>query len=87
MVFSLVKLGCSLALLVPILPLFQPLQSLASVAIFSVGVVLPLLLLGLLLHMGLIKAGQLYEVRSKGRILQRTIVGTALIVSAFFILQ
>ena len=86
-VFSLVKLGCSLAVLVPILPLFQPLQSLASVAIFSVGVVLPLLLLGLLLHVGLIKAGQLYEVRSKGRILQRTVVGTALIVSAFFILQ
>jgi len=86
-VFSLVKLGCSLALLLPSLPLFQPLQSLASVAIFSVGVVLPLLLLGLFLHVGLIKAGQLYEVRSKGRILQRTIVGTAFIVSAFFILQ
>jgi len=86
-VFSLVKLGCSLVLLVPILPLFQPLRSLASVAIFSVGVVIPLLLLGLLLHVSLIKVGQLYEVRSKGRILQRTIVGTALIVSAFFILQ
>jgi len=86
-VFSLVKLGCSLALLVPILPLLQPLQSLASIAIFSVGVVLPLLLLGLFLHVGLIKTSQLYEVRSKGRILQRTIVGTAFIASAFFILQ
>lgn len=86
-VFSLVKLGCSLALLVPILPLFQPLRSLGSVAIFSVGVVLPLLLLGLLLHVGLIGVGHLYEVRSRGRILQRTILGTALIVSAFFILQ
>ena len=86
-VFSLIKLGCSLALLVPILPIFQPSQTLASVALFSVGVVLPLLLLGLFLHVGLIKAGQLYEARSKGRILQRTIVGTALMVSAFFILQ
>ncbi len=86
-VFSLVKLGCSLALLVPILPLFQPLQSLGSVAIFSVGVVLPLLLLGLLLHVGLIGVGHLYKVRSKGRIIQRTIVGIALIISVFFILQ
>ena len=85
--FSPDKLGCSLALLVPILSLFQPLRSLASLAIFSVGGVLPLLLLGLFLHVGLIKAGQLYEVRSKGRTLQRTIVGMALIVSAFFILQ
>jgi len=85
--FSLVKLGCSLALLVPILPTLQPLQSSASIAIFSVGVVLPLLLLGLFLHGGLIKTGQLYEVRSKGRIVQRTIVGAAFIVSAFFILQ
>jgi len=86
-VFSLVKLGCSLALLMPILPILQPLQSLTSVAIFSIGATLPLLLLGLFLYVGLIKTSQLYEVRSKGRILQRTIVGTAFIVSAFFILQ
>jgi cytochrome c biogenesis protein CcdA len=85
--FSLVKLGCSLALLVPSLPILQPLQSLASVAIFSVGVALPLLLLGLFLYVGLIKASQLYEVRSKSRIVQRTIVGAAFIVSAFLILQ
>jgi cytochrome c biogenesis protein CcdA len=85
--FSLVKLGCSLALLVPSLPILQPLQSLASVAIFSVGVVLPLLLLGLFLYVGLIKASQLYEVRSKSRIVQRTIVGAAFIVSAFLVLQ
>jgi len=86
-VFSLIKLGCSLALLLPIFPLFQPLTSLASVAIFSVGAVLPMLFLGLLLQVGLIKASQLSEVRSKGRILQRTIVGMTFMVSAFFVLQ
>ena len=84
--FSFIKLYCTLPLLFS-LPLLDPLQSIASVTIFNVGLVFPVLLLGVLLSIGFIRAGQLYEVRSKGRILQRTIVGTALLVSAFFILQ
>jgi len=83
--FSFIKLCCTLPLLFS-LPLLQPLQSIASVTIFNIGLVLPVLLLGVLLSIGFIKTGQLQEVRSKGRILQRTIVGTALIVSAFLIL-
>jgi len=84
--FSFIKLCCTLPLLFS-LPLIQPLQSIASVTIFNVGLVFPVLLLGVLLSIGFIKTGQLHEVRSKGRILQRTLVGTALIVTAFFILQ
>ena len=84
--FSFIKLCCTLPLLLS-LPLLQPLQSIASVTIFNVGLVLPMLLLGSFLSTGFIRVGQLHEVRSKGRILQRTMVGTALIASAFFILQ
>lgn len=84
--FSFIKLCCTLPLLFS-LPLLQPLQSIASVTIFNVGLVFPVLFLGVLLSIGFIRTGQLREVRSKGRILQRTIVGTALMVSAFLILQ
>jgi len=84
--FSFIKLCCTLPIILS-LPLLQPLQSIASVTIFNVGLVLPILLLGALLSIGFIRVGQLHEVRSKGRILQRTIAGTALLVSAFFILQ
>jgi len=84
--FSFIKLCCTLPLFFS-LPLLQPLQSITSITIFNVGLVFPVLLLGALLSIGFIKTGQLHEVRSKGRILQRTIVGTALIVSAFLILQ
>lgn len=84
--FSFIKLCCTLPLLFS-LPLLQPIQSIASVTIFNVGLVFPMLLLGILLSIGFLKASQLREVRSKGRVLQRTIVGTAFIVSAFFILQ
>lgn len=84
--FSFIKLCCTLPLLFS-LPLLQPLQSIVSVTIFNVGLVFPMLLFGVLLSIGFLKAGQLREVRSKDRILQRTVIGTALIVSSFLILQ
>jgi cytochrome c biogenesis protein CcdA len=84
--FSFIKLCCTLPLLFS-LPLLQPIQSIASVTIFNVGLVFPMLLFGVLLSIGFLKASQLREVRSKGRILQRTIIGTALIVSSFLVLR
>lgn len=67
--FSFIKLCCTLPLFFS-LPLLQPLQSIASVTIFNVGLVFPVLLLGVLLSIGFIRTGQLYEVCSKGRIVK-----------------
>lgn len=84
--FSFVKSSCTIPILLSLVPLIQPFQSITSVTVFSIGVIYPMLLLGLLLSLGLLKIHQLYELRLKGRIIQRTIVGTALIVTAFFVL-
>lgn len=86
--FSFIKLLCIAPLFLTLIVAIpsQPSAALASIITFNLGAVLPVLILGSLASIGLLKIGQLSEIRFKGRIVQRFVVGASLIVSAAFIL-
>ncbi|MEM2943110.1 MAG: hypothetical protein QXT81_06780 [Candidatus Bathyarchaeia archaeon] len=83
-VFSLVKLPCIAVFLLVLLvnsttPLFD-------VAIFTLGVASPVILMGLLIGLGMVQVNRLSTAQFKGRIIQRTLIGIALLASVFFVL-
>lgn len=87
--FSFIKLPCIAPLFLTLIATIpsQPSVTLASIITLNFGAVLPILILGSLASIGFLKIGQLSEIRFKGRIVQRLLVGASLIVSAFFILH
>lgn len=86
--FSFVKLPCIAPLFFTLIATIpsQPSAALTSIITLNLGAVLPILILGSLASIGFLKIGQLSEIRFKGRIVQRFVVGASLIVSAAFIL-
>ena len=86
--FSFIKLLCIAPLFLTLIVAIpsQPSAALTSIITFNLGAVLPILILGSLASIGFLKIGQLSEIRFKGRVVQRFVVGASLIVSAAFIL-
>jgi len=86
--FSLIKLPCIAPLFFTLIAAIPSQTSVALISIITLnlGTVLPILILGSLACVGFLKVSQLSEIRFKGRIVQRLIVGASLIVSAAFIL-
>lgn len=86
--FSFIKLLCIAPLFLTLIVSIpsQPSTALTSIITFNLGAVLPILILGSLASIGLLKIGQLSEIRFKGRIVQRLVVGASLIVTVASIL-
>jgi cytochrome c biogenesis protein CcdA len=82
--FSLVKLPCIAAYLFVLL--VNSTNQLADIAVFTLGVVSPIVLMGGLIGLGMVRINQLTELQFKGRIVQRAAIGIILIVSVIFIL-
>jgi len=82
--FSLVKLPCVAAYL--FILLVNSTNQLVDVVVFTFGVVSPIILVGALISLGMIKINQLTELQFKGRILQRIAIGVILIVSVALLL-
>jgi cytochrome c biogenesis protein CcdA len=82
--FSLVKLPCIAAYL--FILLVNSTNQLADIAVFTLGVVSPIILMGGLISLGMVRINQLTEIQFKGRILQRAAIGIILIVSTIFLL-
>lgn len=83
-IFSLVKLPCIAVFLLVLL--VNSATPLVDVAIFTFGVASPIILMGLLIGLGMIKVNRLNTVQFKGRLIQRTVIGVALLVSTFFVI-
>jgi cytochrome c biogenesis protein CcdA len=82
-VFSLIKLPCIAAFLIVLL--INSTSPLMDVVIFTFGVVSPIILMGALIGLGMIKVNRLSAAQFKGRLIQRTIIGIALLASAFLV--
>jgi len=83
-IFSLVKLPCIAVFLLVLL--VNSVTPLVDVAIFTVGVASPIILMGLLIGLGMIKVNRLNTAQFRGRLIQRTVIGIALLVSVFFVI-
>jgi cytochrome c-type biogenesis protein len=83
-IFSLIKLPC-IALFLLIL-LVNSVTPLMDVIIFTLGVATPIIVMGLLIGLGMIKVNRLSTVQFKGRLVQRTIIGAVLLISAVLVL-
>ncbi len=83
-IFSLIKLPC-IALFLLIL-LVNSVTPLMDIIIFTLGVATPIIVIGLLIGLGMIKVNRLSTVQFKGRLVQRTIIGAVLLISAVLVL-
>ncbi len=83
--FSLVKLPCigPIYLLLIFDTIREETRALSMLVTYNLGIVLPLVLIGVFLGVGIIKASQLASMRFKGRIIQRLVTGAALLVMTF----
>ena len=83
--FSIVKLPCIAAFLIVLL--VKSSTPLIDVTIFTLGVASPVILMGILIGFGMMKVNKLSTAQFKGRVIQRTLIGALLIISAFLVLQ
>ncbi len=84
-IFSLIKLPCVLPLFVLLYAQFKPLNFIANLLVFNLGVVFPIIIIGSFASLGIIKISQLSHLRFKSRFIQRLIIGIALLIAAAFI--
>jgi cytochrome c biogenesis protein CcdA len=83
-IFSLIKLPCIAAFLVVLL--VNSTTPLTDIAIFTLGVASPIILMGALIGLGMIKVNRLNTAQFKGRLIQRLVIGAALILSAILVI-
>ncbi|MEM3430627.1 MAG: hypothetical protein QXI59_04110 [Candidatus Bathyarchaeia archaeon] len=83
-IFSLVKFPCIAALLIFLL--VRSTSPLTDTIIFTFGVTTPVILLGALIGLGMVKVNKLNSLQFKGRLIQRLLIGAALIVSAIIVM-
>lgn len=83
-VFSLIKLPCIAAFLVVML--VNSTTPLADVTIFTLGVASPIILMGILIGLGMVKVNRLSTIQFKGRLIQRIVIGAALLMSAILVI-
>jgi len=84
-IFSLIKLPCIAAFLVVLL--VNSTTPLTDIMIFTLGVASPVILMGALIGLGMIKVNRLNTAQFKGRLIQRLVIGAALILSAILVIQ
>ena len=84
-VFSLIKLPCIAVFLVVLL--INSASPLMDVIIFTLGVASPIILMGLFIGLGMIKVNRLSTAQFEGRLIQRIIIGSALLISAFLVVM
>ena len=84
-VFSLIKLPCIAVLFVVLL--VNSTTPLMDTLIFTLGVASPVILMGLLIGFGMVNVNRLSTVRFKGRLIQRTVIGAALLISALLVIS
>jgi len=85
MVFSLVKLPCIAMLFVAML--VNSTAPITDAMIFTLGVASPVIVMGILIGFGMVNVNRLSLVRFKGRLIQRTVIGAALLTSAVLVLS
>jgi len=83
-IFSLVKFPCIAALLVVLL--VRSTSPLTDTVVFTFGVATPVILLGALIGLGMVKVNKLSSLQFKGRLIQRLLIGAALIISAIIVI-
>ena len=81
--FSLAKLPCIAVFLIVLL--VNSVSPLLDIIIFTLGVASPIIVMGALIGVGMIKVNRLSTVQFKGRLIQRLVIGAALIVSAILV--
>jgi len=85
MIFSLIKLPCIAMLFAAML--VNSTAPLTDAMIFTAGVASPVIVLGILIGFGMVSVNRLSLVRFKGRLIQRSVIGVALLVSAVLVLS
>jgi len=85
MIFSLIKLPCIAMLFVAML--VNSTAPIADSMIFTAGVASPVIVMGLLIGFGMMNVNRLSLVRFKGRLIQRAVIGAALLISAVLVLS
>jgi len=85
MIFSLIKLPCIAMLFVAML--VNSTAPLTDSMIFTAGVASPVIVMGLLIGFGMMNVNRLSLVRFKGRLIQRSVIGVALLISAVLVLS
>jgi len=84
-IFSLVKLPCIAMLFVAML--VNSTTPITDAVIFTFGVASPVIVMGLLIGFGMMNVNRLSLVRFKGRLIQRAVIGAALLISAILVLS
>lgn len=85
MIFSLIKLPCIAMLFVVML--VNSTTPLTDTMIFTFGVASPVILMGALIGFGMVNVNRLSVIRFKGRVVQRAVIGAALLISAFLVVS
>jgi len=85
MIFSLVKLPCIAMLFVAML--VNSTAPVTDAMIFTLGVASPVIVMGVLIGFGMVNVNRLSLVRFKGRLIQRSVIGGALLISAVLVLS
>jgi cytochrome c-type biogenesis protein len=84
-IFSLIKLPCIAMLFVAML--VNSTTPITDAVIFTFGVVTPIIVIGVLIGLGMVNVNRLSLVRFKGRLIQRAVIGAALLISAVLVLS
>jgi len=84
-IFSLIKLPCIAVLFVVLL--VNSTTPLTDTMIFTFGVASPVILMGALIGFGMVNVNRLSTVRFKGRMIQRAVIGAALLISAALVIS
>ena len=82
-VFSLIKLPCIAMLFVAML--VNSTTPITDAMIFTLGVASPVIVMGVLIGFGMMNVNRLSLVRFKGRLIQRAVIGVALLISAVLV--
>jgi len=85
MIFSLVKLPCIAMLFVAML--VNSTAPVTDAMIFTLGIASPVIVMGVLIGFGMVNVNRLSLVRFKGRLIQRSVIGGALLISAVLVLS
>jgi cytochrome c biogenesis protein CcdA len=85
--FSLIKMPCVLPvfMILYVYALLKPPTFAVNMLIFNLGVISPILILGSLVSVGVIRTSQLTRLRLRSRVIQRLAVGVAVIIAAIFL--
>jgi len=84
-IFSLIKLPCVAMLFAAML--VNSTTPITDAMIFTFGVASPVVLIGALIGFGMVNVNRLSLVRFKGRLIQRAVIGAALLISAVLVLS